>query len=248
MRQNVYDQQDVFENFQNNRLSGRSENDLIEQPAIRGCLPPLTGKSVLDLGCGGGQLVKYCIEQGASEATGVDLSKNMLDYARANHSHERITYLQGSLEDIDLPDNQFDLIVSSLAMHYIGEYERVVQKVVSALRSNGYFIYSALHPHITARKLTEGWVRDEAGEKRFWPLDDYLDDGPRDLQVTPDKKAVIYHRSMSSAVNGLIQAGLTLDQIIEPTCSPEGLILQPHQVVEIRRPTFIIFKTQKLVC
>ncbi|MFP3416351.1 hypothetical protein SB773_33470, partial [Bacillus sp. SIMBA_074] len=52
-------QQDVFENFQNNRLSGRSENDLIEQPAIRGCLPPLTGKSVLDLGCGCGQLVKY---------------------------------------------------------------------------------------------------------------------------------------------------------------------------------------------
>lgn len=245
MKQNLYDQLDFYQDYQKLRLSGQSENDLIEQPAFRGCLPSLKELRVLDLGCGGGQFAKYCVEQGAQEVIGVDLSHNMLEYARTNNSHENIQYLQSSLEDIELADHDYDLITSSLVMDYVRDYELVINKVSRALRNGGHFVYSTLHPHITARKKVEGWVRDEEGQKHFWPLDNYLEDGEREMQMMNGRKALFYHRSMSTAVNTLIQAGLTLQEIIEPTCTPEGLRLQPHQISEVRRPTFIIFKTQK---
>jgi SAM-dependent methyltransferase len=246
MKQNLYDQQLFFHDYQSLRLSGVSENDIIEQPALRGCLPPLEGLRILDLGCGGGQFARYCVEQGALEVTGVDLSTNMLEYARAHNAHPNIHYLQGSLEDVELPDGAYDLIVSSLVMDYVRDYGQVVQKVTRALRKGGHFVYSTLHPHITARIEGTGWVRDEAGEKLYWPLDNYLEDGERQIRMV-DTTAICYHRSMSTAVNTLLRSGLTLLEIIEPTCTPEGLLMQPHQVSEVRRPTFILFKTQKLL-
>ncbi|WP_232695693.1 class I SAM-dependent methyltransferase [Brevibacillus daliensis] len=246
MKQNLFDNPDFFRDFQHNRLSGESENDLIEQPALRSCLPPLKGLKVLDLGCGGGQFARYCMDQGALAVTGVDLSKNMLEYAHTHNDLAGITYIHGALEDIELPTNYYDLIVSSLVMDYVRDYESVVKKITQALSDRGYFVYSTLHPHITARKLVEGWVRDEKGNKHYWPLDNYLEDGRREMYLVKDQKATFYHRSMSTAVNTLIKAGLMLHEIIEPTCTPEGLLRQPHQISEIRRPTFLILKTQKV--
>lgn len=245
MKQNLYDLPDFYRHYQSIRLSDVSENEIIEQPAMRGCLPPLAGLRVLDLGCGGGQFARYCAEQGAWEVTGVDLSHNMLEYARTNNAHERIRYIHGSLEEIELPEGYYDLIVSSLVMDYVRDYEQVVRKAARAMRDGGHFVYSTLHPHITARIQNEGWVRDEAGNKLYWPLDNYLEDGPREITIVAGQKGIVYHRSMSTAVNTLIRAGLVLQELIEPTCTPEGLLLQPHQVVEVRRPTFVIFKTQK---
>lgn len=129
MKQNLYDQLDFYQDYQKLRLSGQSENDIIEQPAFRGCLPSLKGLRVLDLGCGGGQFARYCVEQGASEVVGVDLSHNMLEYARTNNSHRNIQYLHGSLEDIELADHDYDLIASSLVMDYVRDYEHVIKKV-----------------------------------------------------------------------------------------------------------------------
>ncbi|EJL26668.1 hypothetical protein [Brevibacillus sp. BC25] len=58
MKQNLYDQLDFCQDYQKLLLSDESENDIIEQPAFRGCLPSLKGLRVLDLGCGGGQFAK----------------------------------------------------------------------------------------------------------------------------------------------------------------------------------------------
>lgn len=245
MKQNIYDVDEFYNYYQNIRLSKESENEIIEQPSLRGCLPPLEGLRILDLGCGGGQFARYCVSQGALHVTGVDLSQNMLGHARTHNAHERIEYVHGSLEDIELLDNQYDLIVSSLVMDYVRDYDHVVRKVAKALRDGGNFVYSTLHPHITARIQNEGWVRDAAGDKLYWPVDNYLEDGPREMDIMGGHKVTFYHRSMSTAVNVLIQSGLMLEELIEPVCTPEGLLLQPHQTAEVRRPTFVIFKTKK---
>lgn len=244
MKQNVYDQTEFFESYQALRLSNTCENELIEQPALRKCLPPLTGLRVLDLGCGGGQFARYCIDQGAETVTGVDLSRNMLDYAEKHNGHERITYVHDSVEDVELPKNQFDLVVSSLMMDYVRDYEQLVIKIAGCLRARGQFVYSTIHPHITARKQVEGWVRDEEGNKLYWPLDNYCEEGVREVRMLIDG-IENYHRTMSTSINVLIRSGLYLQEVHEPLATPEGLKLQPHLISEIRRPTFAIFKSKK---
>jgi SAM-dependent methyltransferase len=242
---NFYDDPEFFASYQEARLSGVSENDLVEQPALRACLPPLDGLHVLDLGCGGGQLAGYCIQQGAKSVTGVDLSINMITYAKEHHADPRIHYLNFAIENVGLDRDSYDLIVSSLAMHYIETYEQIVERVVHALSPGGYFIFSTLHPNITARNARKGWIRDPEGKKLYWPLDNYLEDGAREMELTPGRTATFHHRSMSTTVNTLLRAGLELSELIEPTCTPDGLALQPGQAVETRRPTFIVLKARK---
>lgn len=90
-----------------------------EWPALKAMLPELAGKRVLDLGCGYGWHCRYALEQGAREVVGVDISQRMLEQARCRTISERCRYLHMAMEDIDFPEACFDVVISSLALHYV---------------------------------------------------------------------------------------------------------------------------------
>jgi SAM-dependent methyltransferase len=240
-----YDDPDFFADYQRARLALDSENELIEQPAIRACLPDLSSLRVLDLGCGGGQLAHYCAENGASSVTAIDLSRRMIEYAQHHNAHSSIRYVCGPLESVSDRPESYDLVVSSLVMHYIEDYEETVMRVAELLRPGGYFIFSTLHPNITAPKKVRRWVRDGDGNKLHWPLDDYLDEGPRTISLLPDCSAELWHRAMSTTIKAFTPAGMSLCELVEPTCTEEALRVRPSQVAQKRRPAFVIFKVQK---
>ena len=73
MRQNIYDNPEFFEYYQRLRNTGITYNDFVEQPALMGILPELQGKTILDMGCGYGQLAAYMIGQGAAHVTGAHI-------------------------------------------------------------------------------------------------------------------------------------------------------------------------------
>ena len=57
-KQNIYDDSDFFENFRRSREQPVNFNDCVETPILFQMLPDLTGRSVLDIGCGKGQHAK----------------------------------------------------------------------------------------------------------------------------------------------------------------------------------------------
>src|SRR5207248_9740578 len=89
-----------------------------EWHAFRSLLPDLGGKRVLDLGCGFGWHCRYAREQGAGFVVGVDLSEKMLARARADTDDTAIEYRRCAIENIDFRANEFDFVISSLALHY----------------------------------------------------------------------------------------------------------------------------------
>jgi ubiquinone/menaquinone biosynthesis C-methylase UbiE len=95
--QNIYDDPRFFAGYRDLRDSGRGINEAIEQPALRGLLPALTGLDVLDLGCGDGELARWCLEHGAQRVVGVDLSQRMLALARERTPDARIQYVRSGL-------------------------------------------------------------------------------------------------------------------------------------------------------
>jgi ubiquinone/menaquinone biosynthesis C-methylase UbiE len=244
MKQNIYDNETFFNEYKSLRDSGVSYNDFVEQPAIKSLLPSLHGKSVLDLGCGFGHFARLCIEQGASKVVGVDISSKMLEIARRENSHQKIEYICSAIEDVDWNGQKFDVIVSSLALHYINDYNSLIKTIYHLLEDNGEFIFSTEHPIVTANKGMNNWVKDSEGKKLHWAIDHYHDEGEREQHWVIDG-VITYHRTVSTLINTLIMNGLTFNKMIEPQSTPEGLKQMPKLVSEKRRPSFLVIKSKK---
>ncbi|MGM0903688.1 MAG: class I SAM-dependent methyltransferase [Bacillota bacterium] len=241
MKQNIYDNPTFFERYSSLRHSGVTYNDFVEQPAIKSLITSLKGKSVLDLGCGDGRFAKYCIDNVATNVVGVDISSKMIEQARVQNMHENIKYLCMPIEDLDLPNEKYDLIISSLAIHYIEDYSALLKKVYALLHNKGEFIFSMEHPIVTARKEMNNWVKDDDGNRLHWALDDYHVEGKREQQWYING-VIKYHRTVSTLINGLIEAGFTIEKIIEPQSTPVGIQQMPKIINEKRRPSFIVIK------
>ncbi|SEN96843.1 Methyltransferase domain-containing protein [Mesobacillus persicus] len=244
LKQNIYDDEVFFKEYTAVRKSGTTYNDFIEQPAIKSLMPSLEGKSVLDLGCGNGQFASYCVDRGASKVLGVDISKKMLELAKQENNHEKIEYLCSPIEDLDLSNQTFHVIVSSLAIHYIKDYSNLIKTITKLLAKDGEFIFSTEHPIVTARKDMDNWVKDEEGNKLHWAFDNYQEEGQRKQRWHIDG-VIKYHRTISTLVNTLIINGLNIKNILEPQSTPAGLEQMPKLVNERRRPSFLIIKAKK---
>src|SRR5690625_4146987 len=146
MKQNIYDNPVFFKEYTSLRESGITFNDFVEQPAIKSLISTFQEKSILELGCGTGHFSKYCIENGASKVIAVDISNNMIEKAQKENAHEKIEYICAAIEDLELQNQKFDLIISSLAVHYIKDYSNLIAKIKGLLIKNGEFIFSTEHP------------------------------------------------------------------------------------------------------
>ncbi|MGG4167909.1 class I SAM-dependent methyltransferase [Rossellomorea vietnamensis] len=245
MKQNIYDDSTFFEGYMNLRDSKMTYNDFLEQPAMKEALPDLKGKRVMDLGCGTGELSKYCIEMGASAVVGVDISEKMITRALRENKDDNITYICSPIEDLSNQTEPFDLIVSSLAIHYIEDYESLIEKLHTLLKPGGILIYSTEHPVVTARKDMKNWWKNENGERLHWALDHYREEGKREQHWYVDG-VIKYHRTIPTLVNGLICRGFMLEKMLEPLPTKEGLNLMPDLKNEERRPSFLIIKSRKI--
>src|SRR5213082_1236943 len=117
--QNIYDDPDFYAGYSQLPRSVEGLDGAPEWPALRALLPELRGRKVLDLGCGYGWFCRWAREQGAIEVLGIELSEKMLARARADTNDPAITYRQADMESVALPGEVFDLVYSSLALHYI---------------------------------------------------------------------------------------------------------------------------------
>ncbi len=243
MKQNKYDDNDFFSAYTSMPRSVKGLEGAGEWHAFQRLLPNLQNKQVLDLGCGLGWHCRYAREQLARSVTGVDLSSNMLQMAREMTDDSSITYIQSAMEDVAFPDRAFDVVISSLAFHYVASFERISEKVCRYLKEGGNFVFSVEHPMYTARN-EQDWHYDEQGNRLHWPVDRYQAEGLRD---TPFLTAHVtkYHRTMSTYINSLIRAGFRIDAIEEPMPSVEMLSKLPEMKDECRRPMFLIISARK---
>lgn len=223
----------------------KTYNDFVEQPAIKSAISTLKEKSVLDLGCGTGHFARYCIDEGSSKVTGVDISRNMIELAKKENSHENIEYICTPIEELELHNQKFDLIISSLAIHYIKDYSKLIVKVRSLLNENGEFIFSTEHPIATARKKGNHWMKDDKGNKLHWALDNYQEEGKREHDWYVDG-VVIYQRTISTLMNTLTDNGFAIEKVMETQSIPSGVSKMPKLVNEERRPSFIVIKSRRL--
>ena len=140
MAQNIYDQDDFFAGYSALLRSREGLAGAPEWPSLRAMLPPMAGRRVVDLGCGFGWFCRFAAEAGAASVLGIDLSEKMLATARAEGGG--VTYERADLETLVLPAAAFDLVYSSLAVHYVADFPRLARMVAAALEPGGRFVFS----------------------------------------------------------------------------------------------------------
>lgn len=242
MTQNIYDDPEFLAGYSTLERFSSGWQRAMELPDFLSLLPDVTGAHVLDLGCGIGQLARYLAERGAAHVVGVDISERMLALAVP---HARVSLRRGALEDVDFPAKNFDVIVSSLAFHYVDDYAGLVRRVASWLKVEGVLVFSTEHPIYTARLPDLGWITDADGRRTGWAIDHYADEGPRTEHWFVDGVRK-YHRTLATLINGVLDAGLRLDRVIEPAPDARRLESKPADVDERRRPMFVLLRASKV--
>ena len=218
-------------------LDGAAEWESLEK-----LFPSLGGKDVLDLGCGYGWHAKYMVEKGARSVLAIDISEKMLERAMEMNNDERLEYRNVAMEDLELPDSSFDIVISSLAFHYISDFPSMARKVHRWLRPGGAFVFSAEHPVFTAEGFQD-WCYGEDGDIKHFPVDNYFYEGRRDA-VFLGQHVVKYHRTLTTYVRSLLSAGFRILDITEPQ-PPESMMELDGMKDEMRRPMMIIFSAIK---
>lgn len=245
MKQNKYDDLSFFTNYSQMARSTGGLAAAGEWPAFRELLPDLRDKMVLDLGCGFGWHCRYVREQQARSVVGVDLSEKMLERARELTHDSAIEYCQMAIEDIEFEAGAFEVVISSLALHYVERFDLVCHKVYHCLAPKGHFIFSVEHPIFTSL-AAQDWYYSQKGERLHWPVDHYHQEGIRHSNFLEHDDVVKYHRTVASYVNTLIDTGFSLTKLSEPQPTLQMLELHPQWRDETRRPMFLLLAASKL--
>lgn len=249
MIENIYDNKDFFDKYVQlrNDANNIAANEIVEMPAIYDALPDLAGKRVLDLGCGSGNNCAKAVALGASYVLGTDVSENMIDLAKKTNADEKIKYETLAMEDLSSLNEKFDVVISSLAFHYVEDYDRLVKDIFQLLNEGGQLIFSQEHPLSTGTILNEACNSSsklKLGGKEYKLLSDYNVNGSRTvdwLGCTYTK----YHRNFSCLINGLICNHFTICKVIEPVASEENVKKNPKYKNQLNMPYFMIIIAKK---
>jgi arsenite methyltransferase len=133
------------------------------------------GETVLDLGSGGGIDVLLSAKRvgPTGKAYGLDMTDEMLALARENQRKsgvDNVEFLKGEIEQIPLPDNSVDVVISNCVINLSGDKDRVLREAFRVLKPGGRFAVSdvVVRGNVPAevRRSMELWVGCIAGALR----------------------------------------------------------------------------------
>lgn len=193
-------------------------------PGLLDLMGNIEGLRICDLACGQGVMSRLLATHGA-KVVGVDISEKLLEIARRYEAEPLgITYIQGDAQNLHvIEDAIFDGVLCNMSLMDIPDLEKTFATVARILRPGGWFLCSITHPCF--QTPNSYWITEENGniyrvvsgyfDERFWYSDHVA--GVRG-------QVGAYHRTLSTYVNKLMEAGLTLERLSEPRAT--GKVVQ----------------------
>lgn len=244
---NVYDVNEFFEKYQSMRKQEVNANVLIENPIIKSMMPSLKNKKILDLGCGDGNMSTYFMENGAKKVVGIDISKNMIEVANKNNKYPNAEYYTLKMENISKLKEKFDIVYSSLAFHYVKDYNKLLKDINRLLKVNGVLIYSQESPVNTAIIIDKSKIDNKIvlNDKTYYLLSDYGNETERNV-FWNDVVVTKYHRTYCTIVNSLQHNKFKIIDIKDSYETEEAKKICDKYKNQNNKPYFTFVKARKI--
>ncbi len=166
----------------------------------------------------------------------------MIARAKASTNDPAIEYRIGDIDSLELPEESFDLIFSSLTFHYVEDFARLIRMIGAALVPKGALVFTIGHPIFMAPARPR-WTLDEDGN-HTWPLNRYSVEGERRTDWIT-KGVVKFHRTLGTTLNTLIGSGNELCRVEEFAPTPEQVVDRPDLAEEVERPMILLISAKK---
>lgn len=188
-------------------------------PIWGGFLPPedklnlledLSGKSVLEIGCGNGRSLKYAADRGVTDLWGVDISSNQIERTRDFLNSQGISanLICSPMEnDCGLPCNHFDLVYSVYGIGWTTDLDKTFKRIHLYLKDNGVFVFGWSHPIHKCVSVENGrLIFSNSYFNEEWYCADMS-----------DKKIMLSNRMLSTYINTLADNGFIIEKLVEQT-------------------------------
>jgi ubiquinone biosynthesis O-methyltransferase len=125
----------------------RIEDDHIER--YKFATKFVNGKKVLDIACGVGYGSRILAEAGASRVEGVDISEDVIHYAKYNYQMHKISFQKGDISNYK-NDNIYDVIVCFETIEHVLDFRKALSNLYSLLKNSGLLLISSPNRLITS--------------------------------------------------------------------------------------------------
>lgn len=198
--------------------------------------------TVLDVGCGDGQISRALASRGA-EVTGIDPTERNLEVARERAGGP--VYVKAGADDLPFEDASFDAVVACLVFEHIDDVDAAIAEVARVLRPGGQFSFFLNHPLL--QTPGSGWIDDHIIDppEQYWRIGPYLVETESIEEVEKDVHIRFLHRPLSRYVNALTAHGLHLRRMLEPSPPPGFLDRAPEYALAHTIPRLLYLRTVK---
>jgi 2-polyprenyl-3-methyl-5-hydroxy-6-metoxy-1,4-benzoquinol methylase len=213
------------------RREPSSLSDFTGRPPVFELCGDVSGLDIIDLGCGEGYCSRELAGRGAGSVTGVELSNEMVQIAKAQDAElgQGITYRQGDVTSLSDSGAEYDLAIGVFVYNYLTTEQMLAsfKEVYRVLKPGGQFVFSVPHPAFA-------FIRSQREKPFFFDVGDAGYFSGRNIQHNGEiyrrngtaLPVQMVHKTVSDYFDGLRRAGFcSMPEVKELSVIPEHLEL-----------------------
>ena len=179
-----------------------------ERPAMLRLAGDVTGRRILDAGCGSGPLAAALRDAGA-DVTGFDVSAAMVDLARQRLGEDADLHVADLGAPLPFADDEFDDVVASLVLHYLEDWSGPLAELHRVLKPGGRLLVSVNHPVIFPVVYPEA---------DYFAVTEYSEDYTFSGETV---WLTFWHRPLHAMTDAFADAGFRVTTVSEPSHVPD---------------------------
>jgi ubiquinone/menaquinone biosynthesis C-methylase UbiE len=251
LKQNIQEKYNKIAQIYYERRKDHSRLDYnrdIEVPGILKSLGDVKNKTILDMGCGFGDHAKKLSKKGFKKLVGFDISPTLVQFSQNQKIPRTTFYVHDMNKKLKEKSSKYDLVYSSLAIHYISKIKQLFREVHRILKKNGEFVFTTQHPIFAMLNQNNEHmikvVKLKNGKRKFYG--NYFDESPQKTDLGYLGKLETHKYTYETLIMTGLEAGFELIEYRDLLPKKRIKKIDPYRYeLSTAHASFILFKFKK---